>query len=166
TPAAAAPPELRRLPRHQLLRFLERLLEANRQARPGSEARVAFVARSEALVRGVQHLLLRFGVVASVHSLRQNHRGASRTGHALAVGPATAHAVDVDPAGGLGVPVRALVGAGRSVPGRSTASTGADVSVDPPEEVGRPDVCWDEIVSITPAGRDQVYDLTVPGLEN
>ena len=31
---------------------------------------------------------------------------------------------------------------------------------------GRPDVCWDEIVSITPKGDQQVYDLTVPGLAN
>jgi replicative DNA helicase len=164
--AVAIPPAIRRLPRHQLLRFLDRLLEANRHARPGGQAKVSFVARSEALVRGVQHLLLRFGVVTSLHSVRESHRGALRTVHALAVEPATAHAVDVDAAVRLGVPVRAVVAAGRSVPSRSAASVGPDIAVDPPEEVGRPDVCWDEVVAITPAGQDQVYDLTVPGPEN
>lgn len=33
-------------------------------------------------------------------------------------------------------------------------------------EAGGPDVLWDEIVSITPDGEDQVYDLTVPGTHN
>jgi len=110
--------------------------------------------------------LLRFGVVTSLHSVRESHRGASRTVHALAVEPATAHAVDVDAAVRLGVPVRALVAAGRSVPSRGAASVGPDVALDPPEEAGRPDVCWDDIVAITLAGPDQVYDLTVPVLEN
>ena len=38
-------------PAEQLLRFLERLLEANRHVRPGRQTRVSFVARSEPLVR-------------------------------------------------------------------------------------------------------------------
>jgi replicative DNA helicase len=164
--AVAMPAVIRRLPRHQLLRFLERLLEANRHARPGGRGKVAFVARSHVLARGVQHLLLRFGVVTSLHTVRESHRGVSRAVHALAVEAATAHAVDVDAAARLGVPVRALVAAGRSVPSKGAASVGPDVALDPPEEAGRPDVCWDEIVAITPAGQDQVYDLTVPGLEN
>jgi replicative DNA helicase len=157
------PPAITRLPREQLLRFLERLLEANRQVRPGRQRRISFVARSEALVRSVQHLLLRFGVVTSRHVVRDQHRGAERTVHALVVEPASAHAVDVDVADRLGVPVRALAAAGRapSRPGASGGSAG-----EPPADAGRPDVCWDEIVSITPKGDQRVYDLTVPGLAN
>ena len=117
-----------------------------------------------ALVRSVQHLLLRFGVVTSLHAVRDQHRGAERTVHALVVEPASAHAVDVDAAARLGVPVRALVAAGRA-PGRGRAPA-ATPPAEPPREAGRPDVCWDEIVAITTEGDEQVYDLTVPGLAN
>jgi replicative DNA helicase len=127
------------------------------------------VARSESLVRSVQHLLVRFGVVTSRHLVREQRRGAERTAHALVVEPASAHAVDVDAAARLGVPVRALVAAGRTPSGPSVRSTGAlppGEADAAPGDANRPDVCWDEIVAITPRGEEQVYDLTVPGLAN
>jgi replicative DNA helicase len=161
----AMPPAVIRLPRDQLLRFLERLLEANRQVRPGRQRRISYVARSEPLVRTVQHLLLRFGVVTSLHAVRDQHRGAERTVYALVVEPVSAHAVDVDAASRLGVPVRAVAAAGR-VPSRTGAATTGDGPSEPPPDAGRPDVCWDEIASITERGEEQVYDLTVPGLAN
>ena len=116
-------------------------------------------------MRAVQHLLLRFGVVTSLHAVRDQHRGAERTVHALVVEPASAHAVDVDAAARLGVPVRALAAAGRS-PARAGRWRRATPPAEPPRSAGRPDVCWDEIVAITAAGDEQVYDLTVPGLAN
>ena len=82
--------------------------------------------------------------------------------YALVVESATAHAVDVDAAARLGVPVRALVAAGAV-----RRSGGAPARRRRPSRrpsSGRPDVCWDEIVVITPTGDEQVYDLTVPGL--
>jgi replicative DNA helicase len=160
------PAAVTRLPRDQLLRFLERLLEANRLARTGRQVRVSFVARSEALVRAVQHLLLRFGVVTSLHAVRDQHRGAERTVHALVVEPASAHAVDVDAAARLGVPIRSLAAAGRSVSSAGRPGSPAPDDEPPPREAGLPDVCWDEIVAITSRGEQQVYDLTVPGLAN
>jgi replicative DNA helicase len=82
------------------------------------------------------------------------------------VEPASAHAVDVDAASRLGVPIRSLAAAGRSV--SCTTGPGGPMPDDEPprREAGRPDVCWDEIVAITPCGEDQVYDLTVPALAN
>jgi len=179
----AMPKAIARLPRDQLLRFLERLLEANRQARMGRQPRVSFVGRSEPLVRTVQHLLLRFGVVTSLHAVREQHRGAERTVYALVVEPVSAHAADVDAAARLGVPVRALAAAGRAPspagvpaapapPGRPGPPDGlrpivaGPPSPAAPRRPSRPDVCWDEIVAITPKGEQQVYDLTVPGLAN
>jgi replicative DNA helicase len=161
----ALPPAVTRLPRDQLLRFLERLIEANRLARTDRRPAIVFQARSAPLVRGVQHLLLRFGVVTSRHTVREQHRGGERTVHALVVESATAHAVDVDAAARLGVPTPALVAAGRTVPRAALAGSNV-AATDVPREERRPDVCWDEIVAITPRGEDQVYDLTVPGLAN
>ncbi len=160
------PPAVTRLPRDQLLRFLERLLEANRLAHADRRPMVSFVARSVALVRGVQHLLLRFGVVTSRHTVRDQHKGGERTLYALVVEAASAHAVDVDAAARLGVPTRTLAAAGRNVPRAPDLPAGADIATEAPQEHGRPDVCWDEIVAITPRGEDQVYDLTVPALAN
>jgi replicative DNA helicase len=157
----ALPPAISRLPRQQLLRFLERLLEANRQVRPGRQNRISFVARSEALVCSVQHLLLRFGVVTSRHVVRDQHRGAERTVYALVVESASAHAVDVDAAARLGVPVRALVAVGRA-PSRPGAG---DSPAEPPGRASARRVLGRDRGHHA-AGDEQVYDLTVPGLAN
>jgi replicative DNA helicase len=141
---------------------MERLLEANRHARPTRPSRVTFVAVSDELARGIQHLLLRFGVVTSRHAVSETHRGALRRLHALVLEPVAVRAVDVDAAARLGVPARAMAAVGRPVPRHAVV----EPSSDPPDEPGRPDVCWDEVVSISRAGTQQVYDLTVPGLAN
>jgi replicative DNA helicase len=150
--ALEIPEPIYRLGREQLLRFLARLLEVNRVVRPGSPSHVTFVARSERLVRAVQHLLLRFGIITSVH--RRERRGCMSFD--LEVEAATAVTADADALKLVGTSVRQLVAAG-----------GVGLPVD---DVDAPrvhaDVYWDEIVSIEPAGWEQVYDLTVPMLHN
>jgi replicative DNA helicase len=151
----AVPSAVQRLPREQLLHFLGRLLEVNRVVRPGSHPREVFGARSEGLARGVQHLLLRFGIVTSLHTRTVTFRGARRVVHHLEVEEVTHRTVDADAAALVGVEARRLVGAG------ATGGT----PVHPTTDV-RADVLWDEIVAITPCGVDQVYDLTVPVVHN
>jgi replicative DNA helicase len=59
-----------RLPRHQLARFLHRALGAGAAVwRPGADepGRVVSTLRSPGLAHDLQHLLLRFGVGASIH---------------------------------------------------------------------------------------------------
>jgi replicative DNA helicase len=58
------PPAIFRLPREQIIDFLERLTVANRSAQ--SDPTVWFAARSERLARDVAHLLLRLGTVTAV----------------------------------------------------------------------------------------------------
>jgi replicative DNA helicase len=152
----AVPVAVQRLPREQLLHFLQRLLEVNRVVRPGSHPREVFGARSERLVRGVQHLLLRFGVVTSAHTRTVMFRGSRRVVHHLEVEAVTGSTVDADAAALAGVEARRLVG---------TAAGATGAAAPAPPDV-RADVLWDEIVAILPAGREQVYDLTVPGLHN
>jgi replicative DNA helicase len=62
------PDAMYRLPRQQLALFLNRLFAANGWAsvHKGGQATIGFGARSERLARGVQHLLLRFGVAAQL----------------------------------------------------------------------------------------------------
>jgi len=154
----AIPSAVQRLRREQLLHFLHRLLEANRAVRPGSHQREAFAARSERLVRGVQHLLLRFGVVTALHTRVVPHRNGNRTVHHLEVDEATQVTADADAAVLVGVRSRRLV------------VSGSGTSVDTPDPPGHPnvraDVYWDEIVAITPCEPEQVYDLTIPALHN
>jgi replicative DNA helicase len=147
----AVPPALYRLGREQLLHFLRRLLECNRVVRPGSPERIAFAARSERLVRGVQHLLLRFGVLTSAH--RTERKG--RVGYHLEVEESTAVTADADALAVVGSMARRLVAAG-----------GAAASAEAGHALVHADVYWDEIVDIDPAGYEQVYDLTVPELHN
>src|SRR3954447_7718340 len=155
------PPAIQRLPREELLSFLERLLQANRAVRPGSPLRIAFAARSPQLARGIQHLLLRFGVVTSLRATTEQHRGRSRTVHVLVLEPASARTADVDAAARLGVPSGALAAVGRTPATVGAASRLADPGPPPPV-----DICWDEVVAIEPKGATQVYDLTVPGSHN
>jgi replicative DNA helicase len=148
----AMPPAIYRLPRAQLLHFLGRLLEVNRVARTANPGRVAFVGRSEPLVRAVQHLLLRFGVLAALRP--RACRRAEAPGFELVVEDVSAVTADADALALVGAPVRAMVAAGPA----SAADVGhASVHAD---------VYWDEVVAIEPAGVEQVYDLTVPDLHN
>jgi replicative DNA helicase len=146
--ALRLPPAVLRLPREQLLRFLGRLLAANRAAR-GAAGEAFFVARSERLARDVQHALLRFGIVTALHE-RPTRPGRVRT-WAVVVEHGTEVHADADALEVVGVRARTLVGVGGAVPA--------------PARPGR-DVLWDPVESITEVGLEQVYDLTVPVLHN
>ncbi len=136
-----------RLPREQLVVFLERLLVENRGGRPGCLALEVFAARSERLVRDVQHLFLRLGVLAAVRSETLTRGGQRCPAHVLSLAAAHVPAeLELELAG-------VAVGAPAGSFGRVAA-------------IADTDVCWDEIVSISDAGHDQVFDLTVPGLHN
>jgi replicative DNA helicase len=159
TAEVGIPPAVERLPRDQMLRFLERLFEANRHARPVRPNAVAFVSVSPRLARDIQHLLLRFGVVTSLRTVSETSRRGHRWVHMLVLEPIAVRAADLDAAARLGVPTRALAAVGRAVH-RPAGEHG------PSRDESSPDVCWDEVVAIRPVGERRVYDLTVPGLEN
>jgi replicative DNA helicase len=66
--AGLIPDAVFRLPRKQLALFLNRIFATNGYAsvHKGGQASIGFGSRSEQLARGVQHLLLRFGVASQV----------------------------------------------------------------------------------------------------
>lgn len=140
-PAAVA-----RLPRAQLVVFLQRFVAANRAIQTGGDLERLMVP-SPRLARGLAHLLLRFGIVADV-ATASSERAATCV--LVKAGSVERYRELLQPA--------ALARAG--------GPSGAPAHVDPPHAAAAEAVVWDEVTEITFAGRTQVYDLTVPGLHN
>ena len=195
----AADPEARRvpkavfrLPREQLARFLNRALGAAASVwRPqqGAPGRLVVASRSPGLAQDLRHLLLRFGVGATVDRTVVAVEQATWTedelvvtgaddlsalaseigvlGHEAELGAIVAHARAVVEAEHDAARVPAAAGAGLGH-GSASAGGGGDL-LDLPAS-GRPTregaVLWDEIVAIDDDGDVQVYDLTVPGTHN
>jgi replicative DNA helicase len=73
------PDAVYRLPRRQVALFLSRLFAADGSAWTANGIyRIEFTSASERLARGVQHLLLRFGVVAKLRERRVAYRNGRR----------------------------------------------------------------------------------------
>jgi len=176
-------------------------------------AQIGLASASERLARDVQHLLLRFGVIASLRARWIRYRGGQRRAWQLAIThreslqafadrigifgkeAAVSAVVDaiasrrplrntdlvprdawreIDPARGgeswaslgsraVGAPLRP----GRRALSRRRLAALADALGEARlDALARGDVYWDEIVSIEYLGRQQVYDLTVPGPHN
>ncbi len=171
-----------RLPRDLLARFLNRALGVSATVwRPlgGEPGRVVVPSRSHGLVRDLQHLLLRFGIVAtvgrSVVAVDQltwveyelvvdgaDHLVALATqvgllGHEAELGAVVAHARTL--AAHLAAAVPAHAGGGSASP-----AVGDAPAADGPPAPGA--VLWDEVVAIDDEGDEQVYDLTIPRTHN
>jgi replicative DNA helicase len=133
----ALPPVVYTLRREKLALFLNRLLGALAEVAEHADGyRVLVAFSSPRMARGVQHLLLRFGVPGV------------REGGTLALGVGATLTL-VREVGVLGWERL-----------RRWARNAQRSLLD---EV---DVMWDEVVAIEATGAFQVYDLTVPGLHN
>jgi MinD-like ATPase involved in chromosome partitioning or flagellar assembly len=132
-----APPDAAyRLPPEQLARFLSLLWTADGTVDRDGTPRLA--AADEAVVRMVQHLLLRFGVQSRLAT--DPGQGTWR----LAVLPGF-RAAFADTVALCGPPGDRLAAA-------------ASADLKPPLDG---DIYWDEVTAIVPAGTQQVWDLTV-----
>jgi len=129
---------------------------ATRRSSRGSDA-ISYATNSPALAGDVAALLLRLGIVARISAAR---KGTSRPSFMVYVS---------------GVPDQrrflATVGAfgpreprARRLESRlSDRSANTNVDTLPLRAAATSDLFWDRIVSIVPAGEEEVYDLTVPG---
>jgi replicative DNA helicase len=189
--ARRVPKAVFRLPREQLARFLNRALGAASSVwrpRQGAPGRLVVASRSPGLAQDLRHLLLRFGVGATVERAVVAVEQATWTEDELVVtgaedlsalaseigvlgreaelGAILAHARAVVEAEHDAARVPAAAGAGR----RSGSGSGgaADLNDRPASDVPIREgaVLWDEIVAIDDDGDVQVYDLTVPGTHN
>jgi len=159
------PPAVFTTPREQVALFLHRLFAAAGWAvvTPASRlAQIGYGTVSERLARQIQHLLLRFGIIAG---LRQTSRGAWEV-------QLTDPASTLTFAQRIGIPGRArwvkellpVVAAGGRKPNPDALAPA--VREEPLGRLASSDVYWDEIVSIEPVGSKQVYDLTIPNTHN
>jgi len=186
------------LPRGQLALFLNRLFAIDGWTSAPRESRIALIGyatTNEGLGRQVQHLLLRFGILAGLREPDATAWGIRRDAwrleitdpasirtfvHSIGIfgwdartngipSPAEAarRTADTDPI--LPDAWRAIAAVGGKGPWTTLlARRGRRPSIarGPDRQDTAGDVYWDEIVSIEPAGEKQVYDLTVAGTHN
>ena len=212
------PREVFRLRRELLALFLNRLFATDGWAtvlRSG-QAQLGYASASGRLARQVQHLLLRFGVIAALKKRAVKYKGERRAAWQLditdarsirtfaaeigihgkeealsAVARALEHRRyqtnrDLVPAGvweeirrlkggeswtslakRAGIKGHTNIHVGRRALSRERLRVLAEALRSVAlERLAGSDVYWDEIVSIEPAGRKQVYDLTIPETHN
>ena len=207
-----------RAPREELALFLNRLFAADGWATvlASGQAQLGYCTVSEKLARQVQHLLLRFGVIASLcersvrygearcpafqlnitepGSIRAFIEGIGIFGKETAIGrvartlegrrghankdliPREAWKLIDDARGGeswaslsrrMGFGPGHNLHVGTRALSRDRMSRFAEALDDQRlRDLAESDVYWDKIVSIEPLGREQVYDLTIPGTHN
>ena len=187
-----------RLPRDQLARFLNRALGASAAVwHPvgNDPGRVVATLRSPGLAHDLQHLLLRFGVCASVRRSVVAVDDATWVAHEVVVDESPQIIALAQEIGLLGreaelgaivahargaaheqrpelVTVGALAGTEISVPPVTHRTLEADrfggglASAGEDATCDGPAVAWDEITAIDHEGNEQVYDLTIPVWHN
>jgi replicative DNA helicase len=152
-----------RLPRPQLALFLNRLFATGGWASvlTTGKPRLCYRAAGERLTRHVQHLLLRFGILAALRrcgpewQLEITERASIRTFlNEIGIFGKEAALAWISAALSRHGNREVIPAALRQ---RLTRSSEPDADTD---------VYWDEIVAIEDAGRKQVYDLTIPGTHN
>ncbi|GAB2713081.1 replicative DNA helicase [Halomonas garicola] len=137
------PPAVFRLPRHQLALFLNCLFAGNGSAylQTSDQPLPSYASSSRDQLREVQHLLLRFGILAKVRKKVVQDTASNCTALELQI----LEGEDAE-----------IFTTEINMPSEQARLVAAQHS----------DVYWDRIVEIEPLGYQQVYDLTVDGTHN
>mgnify|MGYP001799628547 CR=1 FL=1 len=206
------------LPKPQLALFLNRLFATDGWASVLSsrQAQIGYATVCEKMARQIQHLLLRFGIVATLKKRRIKYKETRREAWQLDITDAIAlntfaneigifskeKAVrqvvetvaakkyhtnrDLIPvevwnqlktakgeeswsrlAKRAGIASNSNIHVGTRALSRPRLAALANAIEHPPlQDLATSDIYWDEIVAIEPMGRQQVYDLTIPGTHN
>jgi replicative DNA helicase len=165
----AVPSAVFTLTRGQIALFLNRLFATDGWVTllATGQAQAGYATTSERLARQVQHLLLRFGVIASLRRRRVRYGEGFRPAWQLDITGARSLAVLAREIGIFGkddalARVVAAVEARRFHVNRSVIPREVWELLD----LANSDVYWDEVVAIEAVGRKRVYDLTIPGTHN
>jgi replicative DNA helicase len=154
------PPEIFRWEREALSLFLNRLFATDGWVTrlDSGQVQVGYATVSERLARQVQHLLLRFGVIAQLRQRRVTDRDERRE----------IWQIDITLAESLRSFTININIFTKEEELRSLLDEVEPVSTQnaPLQALAQSQVYWDEIVSITPCGEGQVYDLTIPETHN
>ncbi|HKQ50976.1 MAG TPA: replicative DNA helicase, partial [Pyrinomonadaceae bacterium] len=212
------PREIFKLKRSLIALFLNRLFSTDGWAcvLASGQVQLGYASVSEKLARQVQHLLLRFGVIAALKKRNVKYKGGRRTAFQLDITDALSIKTFISEIGifgkdevlnkvsrtldarhyqtnrdliplGIWAQISAAKGAeswaslarrtgikghtnihvGQRAPTRERLRIlAAALASTPLERLATSEVYWDEIVSIEPVGRKQVYDLTIPETHN
>jgi len=145
-------------------------------------AQVGYSTISHRLARDVQHLLLRFGIVAAIRKLKRDvYEGTDRTAYEVRITGQDDMRRFVDEIGACGKGERSwrevseLAGypashnwhvGTRGLSRPRLAQLAGVLEIDELEALATSDIWWDEVVSIEPAGEDETFDIEVPELHN
>ncbi len=166
----AVPAAIFTLPRTQLAVFLNRLFATDGWASIQTEtklAQIGYSTVSERLARQIQHLLLRFGIIAGLWRRAVSYEGARRDAWSLEITDPVSIRIFAQEIG-----ISRLTGWSNIHVGQRGLSRGRlgpiAQALDEQDlrHLAESDVYWDEIVSIEPQGEKQVYDLTIPETHN
>ena len=142
------------LPGAQLALFINRLFATDGWASVLKSGRVqlGYASVNRQLAQQLQHLLLRFGVVASLERRNFPYREETRTVWQLDINHAESIEAFIDRIG---------------IFGKEAAIEKARTTIASRRQTNpQNDIYWDEIVSIAFVGDRQVYDLTIPETHN
>jgi replicative DNA helicase len=141
------------LPKDQLALFLNRLFATDGWATvlASGQSQLGYASASERMARQVQHLLLRFGIIAALRRRSMKYRDERRESWQIDI--TDARAIE-------------LFSAEIGMFGKEEQLSRAVAAVRTRRQMVESEVYWDEIVSIESIGMKQVYDLTIPETHN
>jgi replicative DNA helicase len=150
---AKIPPHIFKLTQDRVSLILTSLFDSGGWFEFANEGRVrmGYLAKSKLLVKQIQHLLLRFGIIAEIKSIPINPQYPSKFTWGLDIDDEPSTVIFVE---NFGAPKE-------TIEHRSTTNRKASL-----DDLDCGDIYWDEIVSIEYVGDKQVYDLTIPNTHN
>ncbi|MCY7321998.1 MAG: replicative DNA helicase, partial [Phormidesmis sp. CAN_BIN36] len=160
-----------KLRRSQVALFLNRLFTRDGWAASG-QSQLGYVTDSKRLAKQIQHLLLRFGVIASLKSRSTEYQIEITDPRSVQIFIAEVGILGKEAA--LQKVSQAIVNQSAQLNQglisveveKSNLQSGKTALLDRPPQAATSEVYWDEIVAIEPLGNQQVYDLTIPETHN
>ncbi|MDJ0732731.1 MAG: replicative DNA helicase [Nostocaceae cyanobacterium] len=144
-----------KLEKSQVALFLNCLFATDGWAKvlQSGQSQLGYCTVSEKLARQIQHLLLRFGIIATLKKRSLKYKHTRRQAWQL----------DITDALSLKEFIKEI-----RIFSKEEALLKIAKAVDnlPFPELATSDIYWDEIVDIEPVGNKQVYDLTIPETHN
>ncbi|MBR8834099.1 MAG: replicative DNA helicase [Stigonema ocellatum SAG 48.90 = DSM 106950] len=152
------PPVVFKLERSQLSLFLNHLFATDGWATVlnSGQAQLGYCSVSENLARQIQHLLLRFGIIAGLKKGPLKYKDPNIEAWQLDITDAESIKTFISEIGIFGK---------QEALAKVEAALVQNISV-PLQQLTTSDVYWDEIVAIESVGNKQVYDLTIPDTHN
>ena len=169
-----------KLQRSQVALFLNRLFEKDgwATALASNQSQLGYAAVSERLAKQIQHLLLRFGIIAALKSQSMESRNHSPAWQLDMTDARSIQTFIVE----VGISGREAALQKVSQPihqsdqlnrdlisfevGQCSFQSSKTAVLDRPLPVELSELYWDEIISIESLGHQQVYDLTIPETHN